>query len=95
MFNGPANLEILPKEKKSYSKDPYFLCQTTTIVKFATATWVGDVKIVYILNRHQQTFVHQQFNRQDKFIRGKDSTEGFDITQCIMSIKAFWKEVLV
>ena len=38
MFNGPANLEILPKEKKSYSKDPYFLCQTTTIVKFATAT---------------------------------------------------------
>ena len=94
MFNGPANLEILPKEKKSYSKDPYFLCQTTTIVKFATATWVGDVKIVYILNRHQQTFVYQPFNQQDKFIRGKDSTEGFDITQCIMSIKAFWKEVL-
>ena len=29
MFNDPANLEILPKEKKSYSKDPYFLCHKT------------------------------------------------------------------
>ena len=60
---------------------------------------VATVKIVYILNsilnRHQLTFVYHPFNWQDKFIREKDSTEGYDITQCIMSIKASWKEVLV
>ena len=58
---------------------------------------MATVKIVYILNsilnRHQQTFVYQPFNRQDfirvEFIRWKDSTEDYDITQCIMSIKAF------
>ena len=71
--------------------------QTTTIVKFATKGHelvMATVKIVYILNsilnRHQWTFVHQPFNHQDKFIREKDSIEGYDITQCIMSIKAFW-----
>ena len=43
---------------------------------------MATVKIVYILNsilnRHQQTFVYQPFNQQDKFNREKDSTEGYD-----------------